>query len=1086
MSRIRHSLGALLILGAALTPIVAQAAITGNIAGVVKDEATNKPLAGVTVTVSGPSLQGEQTEFTDSSGRYIITELPPGEYVVRFYFSNIKVERPGVFISADKTLPVNAAIPTQKASTQTYRIVERAPSVDVANTQVQTQVSSELVRNTPFGRNYSSVLTLAPGSSQDATGFSFGGATGPENNFLIDGVNATNPAFGLQGTNFSLEFVKETEIITGGYNAEYGRATGGVVNVITKSGSNEFHGGAWFFYTPFQLTPPRVGRVGEAIVSTVAIPSRIVGGPQFVGRTRNAFDFGFDLGGPIAKDKVWFYVGFHPQFTTFTADKIYRTRSADAVDSDPRSGAYGGDQDPNQRCPPWIDQNLCPVGGFATRELPNRTKRFDSDYRTYQYIGKLNFQLNPNHQLILQYIGTVTNLEFLGILNGATEEQNRVRDQQTHDAKIQWIGKFLDRKLQVDLFAGYHGEVSLPLRLLDPTVPPSAVTVQTTRSLAEFEDLPECAVVTVGTRNRTFNPCPVTNYRYGGLGANTDVRNHRGVFNLGLTYFLRAAGTHGIKFGFDFEGVAYRDRRFFTGAGNFQDRGAGGIRRTQYATEEFDPQTGNTVPRITPEGFDPTTVTTNQSFYLRDSWNVGFVPGLTINAGVRWELQQVRGANGDTVISIPDNVAPRVGFIYDFTRKGLSKFYASYGRFYESIPLDINDRQFSGEGLATQTVGRTLNANGFGCTNAPATGRIDPFSCNYPNVTRANINGGVYGAVSPVLRGQFSNEFVGGLQYDVGLDIVLGASYQYRNLGRIIEDLSPDGGINYIVANPGDRTDQNGVRRLQDQIRALDTQINALPTGPERTELERQRQDRSDQLARYRQVESFPKPRREYHALIVTATKRFARNFQLLVSYTYSRVFGNYPGTFSPSNGQLDPNISSQYDLRELILNRSGPFFNDHPHNVKVTGSYVVPFRSGGLNFGVNFLAQSGSPILALGAHPIYGRNESFLLAQGAAGRTPFITQFDLRIAYYHQFTKLVRFEVSWEIFNLFNQRQPLGVDNEYTTSFVAPVQNGRSSDLATLRDAFTGGPIFTNSNYGQPTSYQSPLSMRFGVRVSF
>ena len=218
----------------------------------------------------------------------------------------------------------------------------------------------------------------------------------------------------------------------------------------------------------------------------------------------------------------------------------------------------------------------------------------------------------------------------------------------------------------------------------------------------------------------------------------------------------------------------------------------------------------------------------------------------------------------------------------------------------------------------------------------------------------------------------------------------------------------------------------------------------------------------------------------------MTATKRFARNFSLLVSYTYSRVYGNYPGTFSPSNGQLDPNISSQYDLRELILNRSGPFFNDHPHNIKVTGNYVVPFRSGGLNFGVNFLAQSGSPILALGGHPVYGRFESFLIPQGAAGRTPFLTNFDLRIAYYHQFTKLVRFEVSWEIFNLFNQRAPLTVDNEYTSDFVAPVQNGRAADVLTLRDAFTGAAVRTNANYGQPTSYQAPLSMRFGFRVSF
>ena len=97
-------------------------------------------------------LQGEQTEFTDADGHYIITELPPGEYLVRFYFANINVERPGVFLQTDKTLSVNVAIPTQKAEVKTYRITEKAPTVDVGNTQQQTAVTNELVRNTPVQR----------------------------------------------------------------------------------------------------------------------------------------------------------------------------------------------------------------------------------------------------------------------------------------------------------------------------------------------------------------------------------------------------------------------------------------------------------------------------------------------------------------------------------------------------------------------------------------------------------------------------------------------------------------------------------------------------------------------------------------------------------------------------------------------------------------------------------------------------------------------------------------------------------------------------------------------------------------------
>ena len=106
--------------------------------------------------MTSPALQGEQTEFTDAGGHYIITELPPGEYMVRFYFADINVERPGVFVlRPTRRSPVNVAFPTQKAKVKTYVIIEQAPTVDVGNTQVQTSVTSELVRNTPVrGRTY--------------------------------------------------------------------------------------------------------------------------------------------------------------------------------------------------------------------------------------------------------------------------------------------------------------------------------------------------------------------------------------------------------------------------------------------------------------------------------------------------------------------------------------------------------------------------------------------------------------------------------------------------------------------------------------------------------------------------------------------------------------------------------------------------------------------------------------------------------------------------------------------------------------------------------------------------------------------
>ena len=323
------SVVAFAVLAAGL-PTIARAGTTGAIRGIVTDEATGNPVAGVTVTVTSPALQVEQTEFTDSRGSYEITELPPGEYAVHFYFANVHVEGSGVTLNADKTIQVNGRLPAEKAKVQTIRVTEHAPNVDIGNTQVETQVTNELVRNVPIrGRTYESVMTLAPGVSADTgngANFSFSGGTGLENNFLIDGANTTSPSFGVSGTRLSLEFIGETNVITGGYNAEYGRATGGVVNVVTKSGSNQFHGDVWLNAQPFQLDPERVARAGEAIAR--------------FSRLQYALDAGFDLGGPIVKDRLWFFVGFNPQIQADAHTRILRLRTADGAAG--AMGSYAG------------------------------------------------------------------------------------------------------------------------------------------------------------------------------------------------------------------------------------------------------------------------------------------------------------------------------------------------------------------------------------------------------------------------------------------------------------------------------------------------------------------------------------------------------------------------------------------------------------------------------------------------------------------------------------------------------------------------------------------------------------------------
>jgi len=174
----------------------------------------------------------------------------------------------------------------------------------------------EAVASLADARNFEAVATSIPGVKGDQYGFSVGGSGSPESNYIIDGVNVTDPAFGTQGSTLIQDFVQEVDIKTGGYQAEYGRATGGIINVVTKSGGNEFHGSVFVNWSPYEAERRPVGRVANAISSSV--------------KQNFNLDFGAELGGPIIKDKLWFFAGFAPQIVSLNIDRIISALQQDA------------------------------------------------------------------------------------------------------------------------------------------------------------------------------------------------------------------------------------------------------------------------------------------------------------------------------------------------------------------------------------------------------------------------------------------------------------------------------------------------------------------------------------------------------------------------------------------------------------------------------------------------------------------------------------------------------------------------------------------------------------------------------------
>ena len=285
---------------------------TSVLLGTVTDASNRKPLEDVVVTATSPSLQGEQTVVTDKTGQYRIPQLPPGLYTLRFDGQGFKpLARDGIGVRLDYQVRVNVELLPDSLSEE-MNVVAQTPTVDIGSATTGVNVSSDFLRNiavvSPSGkgaasRSFEALAELAPGANADTYGVSISGTTSPENQYIVDGVSVNDPGFGINGSPLSVEFIGEVNVISGGYLPEYGRATGGVVNAVTKSGSNEFHGS--FF-----------GNLSPGVLGSASTEIRQEGG-TVSGRSAlwNLGDFGFEIGGPIVKDRLWFYLSGQMNFS---------------------------------------------------------------------------------------------------------------------------------------------------------------------------------------------------------------------------------------------------------------------------------------------------------------------------------------------------------------------------------------------------------------------------------------------------------------------------------------------------------------------------------------------------------------------------------------------------------------------------------------------------------------------------------------------------------------------------------------------------------------------------------------------------
>jgi hypothetical protein len=282
----------------------AQTTTTGVIEGLVIDS-NEAVVPNVKVVVTSPNLIRAQSATTDDEGRYRILNLPPGRYVVTVEatlgFARFKRD---VDVGLSKTSSVLLQLQPAETSA-TVTVSSPSAALDITSNTSGTNVSTEQFSNFITQRTVQAIYTIAPSVSRsglrDVSGRdrdpSVAGSSGLENSYILDGVNTTDPSFGGSGANLPFEFVQEVEIKTGAFGPEYGLTTGGIFNVLTKSGGNDLHGDVFAYFTTKGL-----------VRGTKHLP--------FTGSAPNGFseiDAGFDLGGAFKKDKLWFFGAFNPQ-----------------------------------------------------------------------------------------------------------------------------------------------------------------------------------------------------------------------------------------------------------------------------------------------------------------------------------------------------------------------------------------------------------------------------------------------------------------------------------------------------------------------------------------------------------------------------------------------------------------------------------------------------------------------------------------------------------------------------------------------------------------------------------------------------
>jgi len=608
----------------------------GTISGHVADQ-QGLALPGVTVNASSPNLQGIRTVVTTENGDYVISLLPSGAYTISFELSGFERVTKTVTLAPTQTLPLDAQMGTAGIS-ETVNVVGHSADTLMNTAQVATNFSQDLIATLPTNRDINAVLLLAPGvhPSGPAGAYSIAGAMSFESLFLVNGVTVNENIRGQANNLYIEDAVQETTVATAGVSAEFGRFSGGVVNVVTKSGGNKFSGSFrdtynndnWRSYTlmPAGALVPndRTKTIPSPVLACGALANEACDeGAQYPRDTKldlSVPTYEYTVGGPIMKDHLWF----------FTAGRLTSQQSSRQT--------------------------------FVT----NIAYPFTDDQKRYE--GKLTYSANSNHR----FQGTYTKI----LRSQINANQFNVLD----------LSSLFTAKLPQDLLAlNYNG-------VLSPTFFFEA-RVTNRHSLshgigAASQDLINGTMVRDligGTRYWVSTFCGV---------CRDEQRDNNNVWVKG-NYFLsrKGSGSHNISFGYEtFNDIRVSDN--YQSGSSYRIIGTTTVIRGTTVYPQFLTTGANrTLLQYDPIGLSSQgTNFRTHSVFAQD--NLRYSDNVTFNLGLRFDKNHGVDAMGN--LTAKDSAwSPRLGVIWDPKADGNWAVTASFAKYVAAIANSIADSSSS-------------------------------------------------------------------------------------------------------------------------------------------------------------------------------------------------------------------------------------------------------------------------------------------------------------------------------------------------------------------------------------------------------